>query len=83
MKELLPVLQLVKHSRDALNLTLEQITSVETTAWEDNVGALTLANLEPGQTTPRTKHYAVKLHWFRSKLKPNRITVIKIDTTLQ
>ena len=24
--------------------------------WEDNIGALTLAKLEPGQMTPRSKH---------------------------
>ena len=52
----------------------------KTTVWEDNVGALTLANLEPGQMTPRSKHYAVKYHWLQSKLKPNGIVVQKIDT---
>jgi hypothetical protein len=61
-------------------------TSFKTTLHEDNAGALTLANLEPGRITPRSKHYAVKLHWFRSKLDPggkHPITIVKIDTAMQ
>jgi hypothetical protein len=61
-------------------------TSFQTTIHEDNAGALTLANLEPGRITPRSKHYADKLHWFRSKLDPDGthpITVVKIATDEQ
>ena len=43
--------------------------------YKDNQGALTLANLEPGRNTPRSKFYALKLHWFRSWLKPNKIKI--------
>ena len=39
------------------------------TFWEDNNGDLTLGNLEPPRMTPRSKHYNLKYHWFRSKLK--------------
>ena len=38
---------------------------------EDNLGALKLAKLELGRHTPRSKFYGLKLHWFRSWLKPN------------
>ena len=41
------------------------------TIHEDNIGALKLAQLEPGRHTPRSKFYGIKLHWFRSWLKPN------------
>ena len=40
------------------------------TIHEDNMGALLLAQLEPGQNTPCSKFYALKLHWFRSWLEP-------------
>eukprot|EP00956_Cyclotella_meneghiniana_P010930 scaffold15299_cov23-Cyclotella_meneghiniana.AAC.1 len=52
---------------------------------EDNVGALTLANLEPQRMTPRSKHYAIKYHWFREHVydKSNRIVIVKIDTKNQ
>ena len=47
------------------------------------MGALTLANMEPGRVTPRSKFYAIKYHWFHSYLKPNKITVEKIATDQQ
>jgi hypothetical protein len=42
--------------------------------------------MEPGRITPRSKHYAVKMHWFCSKLDPNGchpVTIKKIDTQFQ
>jgi hypothetical protein len=32
------------------------------------MGALALANMELPRTTPRSKHYATRYHWFRSFL---------------
>lgn len=50
---------------------------------EDNNGALTLANLEPGCVTPPSKWYAIKLHWFRGKVKEYKMKIIKIETEKQ
>ena len=50
---------------------------------EDNAGALTLAKLEYPRMTPRTKWYAVKYHWFRTMLAPNKVELRKIDTKIQ
>jgi hypothetical protein len=66
-----------------MGLSKDQLTSFKTTVWEDNMGALTLANMEPGRMTPRSKFYAIRYHCFRSKLKPNKIVVEKIDTKEQ
>ncbi len=30
--------------------------------------------------TPRSKHYAIKYHWFREHIGPCRIELVKIDT---
>jgi hypothetical protein len=47
---------------------------------EDNSGALTLANLEPaGRVTPRSKHYAIRLHWFRQFIN-EKTKVVAIAT---
>ena len=59
--------------------------------WEDNNGTLSLANLEPGQATPRSKFYDCKVHWFRSHItregsatdSKDGIYVRKIDTKIQ
>jgi hypothetical protein len=47
---------------------------------EDNVGALTLGKLELQRMTPRSKHYAIKYHWFRERIGLRRIELVKIDT---
>jgi hypothetical protein len=83
MREVIPLNALVKVMGEALHLNDKTMTSFKTTIWEDNNGALALANLDPGQHTPRSKHYDIKVHWFRSHLKPNEVVVEKIDTSLQ
>ena len=54
-------------------------------AFEDNEGALNLATKEMPKVTPSSKHFAVKYHWFRSKLNdPDyNIKVLPIDTSVQ
>jgi Reverse transcriptase (RNA-dependent DNA polymerase) len=83
LKDLLPLKRLVQTVAKAVNIPLEPQILMRVTVWEDNTGALTLANLEPGRMTPRSKHYGVKYHWFREHLKPNGIQVLKIDTKNQ
>jgi len=80
MRSVLPFIRTFKKILSGLGIERSETIDFKTTVWEDNVGALTLANLESGQMTPRSKHYAVKYHWFRSKLKPNDIIIQKIDT---
>jgi hypothetical protein len=58
-------------------------TTFNTTLHEDNDGCMRLAKMEPGRMTPRSKHYGVKYHWFRTKLKPNEIEIDRVDTSLQ
>ncbi len=59
------------------------LVTFKTTVHEDNMGALTLARLEPGRNTPRSKFYALKMHWFRSHLKPNEIELQYIESKQQ
>ena len=49
--------------------------------FEDNVGALELANTH--KLRPRTKHLAVQLHHFRQYILNGKITVEKIATKFQ
>ena len=75
MKELLPFQDLFKEVFKGLHLSNQFNSTIKTTVWEDNMGCLKLARMAPGQYTPRSKHYAVKYHWFRSKL-PGTNTII-------
>jgi hypothetical protein len=83
MREVLPFKNLVGIVARHVGYTDDMVTTMKVTVWEDNAGALSLANLEPGRITPRSKHYAIKYHWFRSKLKPNNISIIKIESAMQ
>jgi hypothetical protein len=61
----------------------EPIAYFKTTVREDNQGCLRLAQLPAGQQTARSKFYAIKMHWFRSWLEPNRIELTYVSTTDQ
>ena len=82
LKSVLPLQELLTHVAEGVGLSKEYTTTFKTTIWEDNMGALTLANLEPGRITPRSKYYAVKIHWFRQHIS-DRLRVVKVDTTQQ
>jgi hypothetical protein len=56
MRELLPFKDLVGTVGRTVGFSEDEVTTMKTTVWEDNVGALTLANLEPGRNTPHSKH---------------------------
>ena len=81
-KELIPLHRLIDELTKALGVEQsaeERLSCV----FEDNRGALTLANTEMPMTTPRTKHYAIELHWFREHCVPGAIEVKAIDTKVQ
>ena len=91
MREVLPLRELTKGVARGLGIGDDVFTEFNTTVWEDNNGALSLANLEPGQSTPRSKFYDCKVHWFRSHItregsatnSGDGIYVRKIDTKVQ
>jgi hypothetical protein len=83
MKAVLPLQRLINGLAGGIGLISERLTSYKTTVHEDNAGAWTLANMDPGRMTPRSKHYAIKYHWFREHLKPNQVEVHKIGTDFQ
>jgi hypothetical protein len=33
--------------------------------------------------TPRSKHYAIRYHWFREHIGPRKIKLVKVDTKNQ
>ena len=85
LREAIPFRDLIHVVAEGVGLTKQCVTDFKTTVWEDNNGALTLANMDPGQHTPRSKFYDCKVHWFRSflKNKDNQAQVLKIDTKEQ
>ena len=63
-KDLFPIINITKELCTILGVHLNDITNMHIKIHEDNAGALTLGHSEPRCMTPRSKHYAVKYHWF-------------------
>ena len=87
-KELIPLRRAAKEIAKACGVSREERASMHTTIWEDNVGAMTLANLELPQMTPRSKAIGVRYHWFRQYVSQNQgedggIVIKKVDTKNQ
>ena len=83
MKDFIPVIDIIRELYPAIGLDENVEINMHSTVWEDNNGALTLANLEPPRMTPRSKFYNIKYHWFRSKLKEYGIRLKKISSEMQ
>ena len=79
----IPLLAIVESVVNGLQYKSRRILSFQATVHKDNQGALILATLEPGRHTPRSKFYAIKLHWFRSWLNPKSIVIIFCPTKEQ
>ena len=52
MREVLPLRALVRTVAAGCGINTRCLTTFRTAVWEDNAGAWTSANLDPGQTTP-------------------------------
>ena len=64
-KELLPLQRIVAEVAETLDIEKGKVTEIRSTIWEDNEACLKLANLELPYMTNRSKHIALKYHWFR------------------
>ena len=60
---------------------LDYRVKVHCRVFEDNSSAIEMAVVHKWR--PRTKHLATKLHHFRSYVNPGKISIRKIDTSLQ
>ena len=74
--------RLVETVANGMGLDKMVKTTFKCTAHEDNTACETLANLEPGRTTARSRFYDTRVHWFRSMLSKD-ITVTRVDTKQQ
>ena len=81
MRELLPMRQILTYICDNLEIERPKESTVST-VWKDNSAALSLMQSPLPKITPRSKHFAVKLHRFKSHLGEsggNQIFAKKID----
>ena len=80
MRELVPARRLLKEIGLRCKLDFVKSAMVHSTIFEDNNGALILAKAP--KLTPRTKHIAVKYHWFKS-LIGDKFRITKVNSKAQ
>ena len=82
MRDVLPFLNLYKEIITSLHIDAigEISINTNTDVYEDNASCEKLANMEMSRYTPQSKHFGIKYHWFRKKLKPNHIQVKRVET---
>jgi hypothetical protein len=78
--DLFPLIDITKELCSTFALHLDEYAYVHVKIHEDNVGALALGKLEPRWMTMRSKHYAIKYHWFWEHIGPHNIQLAKIGS---
>ena len=82
MRDLIPMRTMLQELNKGLKLETGNDAMIRSTVYEDNNGAIKTA--EAPKMSPRTKHIAVKYHFFKSHLgKEKGIELSKIDTEEQ
>jgi len=82
MRDLLPMRSFLKETGKRLKLEFGGKAMLHSTVFEDNNGALSLANTP--KMNPRTKHIVVKYHHFGENVGEDKgINIVKIETNLQ
>jgi hypothetical protein len=79
-RALLSMRELLTEITKYLNITTNA-PIIHCTLFEDNVGAETLAKAP--KMNARTKHIAIKYHFFRSAVKKNILRITRVDTKKQ
>jgi Reverse transcriptase (RNA-dependent DNA polymerase) len=78
LREVIYLRQIVAEMGQQFNMTKQLEVRTHSTVFEDNNGALALARVP--KLTSRSRHYAVKYHFFRSHVADGSIQLKKIDT---
>ena len=82
MRELLPMREFLHDLQLHLDIGYNNDSMLKSTVFEDNNGAISVA--KSPKMTPRTKHIAVKYHFFKDKIGEGKgINLEKINTENQ
>jgi hypothetical protein len=79
-RDLFPSIDITKELSSSFDYQLQVNANMHIKIHEYNVGALALGKLEPRGMAPRSKHYAIKYHWFQEHIGPCKIALVKISS---
>jgi len=77
----IPLRHILHELLNCLKIPTDFVVCSRSTVYEDNNGALALARLP--HLTPRSKHIAVRYHFFRDHVRNKSLEIEKIDTHAQ
>ncbi len=80
MRELIPLRRLIKEIGEVFGIP-EGDLAIHSVMFEDNTGAISLAKVP--RMTPRSKHIALRYHYFREEVQKGNIRIEYISTNLQ
>ena len=80
MRSLIYLRGLLFETNSRFDLGFGEALSTISTVFEDNRAAQILATTDPPRMTPRSKHLAVKYHWFRSHLSNDTIVIKSVPS---
>jgi hypothetical protein len=81
LRELIHLRNLLSEMAEALSTKNNRLTVMKSTCFEDNAACLKIA--QSPFMTPRSRHYAVKYHHFKTHVQRGTIVLEKIDTKVQ
>ena len=79
-RDVIPLVRLTSELGTRYGLGEGGTPVLRTTIYEDNEGALKLANTELPRMTARSKHYGIKYHWFREHVQSGLVEVKPVST---
>jgi hypothetical protein len=82
LRSLLPLETILRSITTALNISIDDHSTMST-VWEDNHAAEILATTHPPRMTPRSKHIAIRYHWFHDQLLPGKVSIRTIASSQQ
>ena len=78
LRDVIPLMQLLHELKERGFSTFSETPTIFCKAFEDNVGALELANTH--KLRPRTKHINIVYHHFRQWVRERKINILKVST---
>ena len=80
MRDVIPLMNLLEEFGKVVKVT-NVSPEIKCKVFEDNTSCIKVATAP--SMTPRTKHIALKYHFFRSHVKSGKVTILPISTTEQ
>eukprot|EP00957_Ditylum_brightwellii_P067611 5132173-Ditylum_brightwellii.AAC.1 len=78
IREAITLMRLLNEVKGSIHIDMDEKADFKCRVFEDNNGCIELVKCP--RVRPRTKHIAIKYHYFRSKVEDGSIRIERVDT---